>query len=252
MKKWKQSLKGVTVGVGVIVRRRWHFEDLGIALRAAINPAFINAFDRQESESKIFIPANSNRKRISTIVWRKLIDFFDRKTNTDETIDNQGISPIPLSKLGSNSTSTFQWQRRMWACTKLFVYSAIICHTAPFHFKDPKAVCLVFLGTTVCVMVLSHLRTTVSPILFPLEVVGKESCGATSKGLQVPFSNDAIMNGDRLLYVDGLDVRDRSVRDVRRMLNKGTVGEAVIVRALRIIREKQLQSNGRTREQKEK
>eukprot|EP01037_Dinobryon_pediforme_P032759 gene32759-37868_t len=177
MKKWKQSLKGVTVGVGVIVRRRWHFEDLGIALRAAINPAFINAFDRQESASKIFIPANSNRKRISTIVWRKLIDFFDRKTNTDETIDNQGISPIPLSKLGSNSTST--------------------------------------------------------------------------KGLQVPFSNDAIMNGDRLLYVDGLDVRDRSVRDVRRMLNKGTVGEAVIVRALRIIREKQLQSNGRTREQKE-
>ena len=68
-----------------------------------------------------------------------------------------------------------------------------------------------------------------SSIVFPIEVLGVDDDGD-----KLGSSTELLRPGDRILSVDGKDITGRSVRDVKNMLNNGSVGE-IVVREVLII-----------------
>ena len=87
---------------------------------------------------------------------------------------------------------------------------------------------IAYISTPYFLWILKNRLAHLPSIVFPIEVSSveddKDNCGSSSSS----SSTELLRPGDRILSVDGKDITGRSVRDVKNMLNNGSVGEIVV------------------------
>lgn len=159
MRGWKQSLRGVSVGVGVIIRRRLHLEDIGFAFKIATKVTLpiklINLLNSRKgsnstnSNSKSVVPdatvissgplsprSHSVGKGRGSQLFQTLAQIISRSNSTSHKhqldISRSDHSSKSIDSYFSALPSTRMTARqKMWTLTKVLIYSTLILQAFP-------------------------------------------------------------------------------------------------------------------------
>jgi C-terminal processing protease CtpA/Prc len=209
----QRGIRGETVGIGVVLKRSWHFNELPRAVRGLFL-APTNNFTPGESLSTEF-PHQSSEKGSRGSVF----STFNRVVGDDTKLNSVG---------GRRSMGRNKMQR----CYSLFQHLTVSFQTAaPFflasacqHFGEldilKKAP-----GNSRVVKVISisigvmQIMKKLTSIICPIEVASLQSGGpSVSSGVEI---------GDQVYFVDGRAVNTLSLKKVNELLSDGEVGDTV-------------------------
>lgn len=217
----QRGIRGETVGIGVMLKRSWHFNELPRAIRGLFMAPANNFTCGGRSSTQL--PYQSSEKGSRGNVFSNL---FNRLKGENTKL---------------NSLAHTIGRRKVWTCYSFFQHLTVTFQTAaPFflaaachHFSDldilKKAP-----GNTRVVKVISisigvmQIIKKLTSIICPIEVASLQSGGpSVSSGVEI---------GDQVYFVDGRAVNTLSLKKVNELLSEGEVGDTVhvgIVRARR-------------------
>ena len=154
MKSWKQSLRGVSMGVGILIRRRLHLEDIGFALKIAtkgILPVQHTTLHSRKvsnctADYKVAVTApsviTSERplgKGRGRLLFQTLTRILSRANSTThkQREHRRDISPHDASSKRLDSyfsalpSSRMTARQKLWTAAKVLIYSTLILQAFP-------------------------------------------------------------------------------------------------------------------------
>lgn len=159
MRSWKQSLRGVSVGVGVILRRRLHLEDIGFAFNIATKVTLPNKLiallrkpNKSPTDSKSVVadahvissgPVSPRSHSMSKGRGRQLFQTLAQIiSRSNSTFHEQAKHQPDISRSEQSSRSLDSYfsalpstrmtaRQKMWTLTKVLVYSTLILQAVP-------------------------------------------------------------------------------------------------------------------------
>jgi C-terminal processing protease CtpA/Prc len=209
----QRGIRGETVGIGVVLKRSWHFNELPRAVRGLFL-APTNNFTPGERSSTEF-PDQSSEKGCRGSVF----STYNRLVGDDTKLNSVG----GRRSMGRN---------KMRRCYSLFQHVTVSFQTAaPFflasacqHFgeldilKKAPGNSRVVKVISISIGVMQIIKKLTS-IMCPIEVASLQSGGpSVSSGVEI---------GDQVYFVDGRAVNTLSLKKVNELLSDGEVGDTV-------------------------
>jgi len=226
----QRSIRGHTLGVGIELKRKFHINEIGLAIRQYLPRIFSNngnsIFENKIHKSipLVTINTNSNRKYLSSLskIWSKVLkvrpslNFLKKKiviNNNNNHININGFN---------KSIATFSEQLRfsvdaMFPIVTIFVFSTFSKNTMTWKKK-------LLIGTAgffiVCISVVRRLM----PLVYPIEVV------SLSNTTTIP---SYIQQGDRIISIDDKVINGWSIKKVNEFLEDGNEDDPVTLNVVR-------------------
>ena len=208
----QRGIRGEAVGIGVILKRKWHFEEI----RSAVCRLFLESKNHIQTSAPSELSAPTTTRKRSGI-FTYLRNRFGKR------------SEIALEvSYGRNS---------MKQCYSLLQHLRVSMHTAvPFIIaatcqridilKHNSSGLNVRTIRIFCIVLgMMNIFRKVSPILCPIEVASMQPEG--------PSELSGVEIGDQLFFIDGKAIDNFSLKKVNELLCEGEVGDIVNVGILR-------------------
>lgn len=229
----QRSIRGHTLGVGLELKRKFHFKEFGIAVNQYVprllssicnfNNIFNNRFNKPIANQD---NAQINNKRHSRImkIWSKALISIPllkliKKREVKGNIDKNNINQISINKSFVTFSEQLQFSvETMVPIVTVFLYSAFNKNAMTLKKK-------LVIGAASFVIVCISVARRLMPIVYPIEVVGITN-NTTSMTSQ-------IQNGDRILSVEQQLTNGWSLKKINAFLEDGNEDDPVTLNILR-------------------
>ena len=216
MRRRQRGIRGEAVGIGIVLKRKWHVNELGNALR------------------ELFLSPRSNYTALDKVTEA-----------TSKPMEELSTQNTPFSMNGifrrkySYFSNSFNWRGYFQYCAVLLQhYAATFQTAAPFllgttckylpDFKllgqklslDMDVIRLMSFGFG-----LLHILKKVTPIICPIEVAFLQPGG--------PSFLSGVAVGDQIKCIDGKEISSLSLKKVNDLLSDGEVGDTVNISIIR-------------------
>jgi C-terminal processing protease CtpA/Prc len=210
----QRGIRGETVGIGAVLKRSWHLNELPSAIRGLFLAPTNNFTSGERSSTEL--PYQSSGKCSRGNVFSTLFNRFigdDAKLNSlGERRSTGTIKRRAFNSFFQHLTVTFQTAAPFFLASACQHFAELdILKKAP---GNTRVIKVISIGIGVM-----QIMKRLASIICPIEVASLQSGGpSVSSGVEI---------GDQVYFVDGRAVNTLSLKKVNELLSDGEVGDTV-------------------------
>lgn len=215
----QRSIRGHTLGVGLELKRKFHFNEIGLAIRQYLPRFSINKSTPPLTTQYDDNTITNQRRFFPMKIWSKVLTLpplkFMKKVRSSNPINNQ-----ILMNGFNKSIITFSEQLRFSVDALVPIFTVFVFSTFSKNSLTLKKKILI--GTATFVVVCISLARRLMPIVYPIEVINTSN--STSSYIQ---------QGDRVISIDQKVVNGLSLKKINELLEDGHEEDPVTIDIIR-------------------